>query len=725
MAEFNCWGVRKLLAMFASSTCIVGCILATVATTDPSQEQRARYERYLDYPSLIRGGTLTPNWMADGDRFWFVDETAEDAAIQVVDPTLNTQEPLEEVSALDSERVQFEIEGQTYVLNVASYSVEKLDSDGASGSGRPNRPPMPERASPDGKFFAFVKEGDVWLRAAEDGATVTLTQGATDTKVWNLHSRRWNAWSPDSRKLVAFQVDNKDVFRAPQVHYLERQETVRLIPFPKTGEPLERSEVFIFDVESKARVRVDLQDTTDQYLVVLGWLPDASEVLLARYSRDFKRVDVLAADAAQGTVRTLLTETADTFVQTMHDVLYFRDCGFTLLPDGKHFIWESTRDGWNHLYLYNIANAKLIRQLTAGDFPVLRVVELDEMEGWVYFTAHAESRLYDTHVYRVRLDGGDSHRLTDGDGQHAVTFSPSKQFFVDTFSSISTPPKSQLRSANGELLRTLAEADISELESVGWMPPEEFVVKAADGETDLYGVMFKPADFDPAKKYPVIDYIYGGPQGVFQYRDFMEYSPFNRLPRALPQLGYIVVMVDGRGTPERSKAFQDVIYGNWGRYVIPDHAAAIRQLGDRYSYVDLDRVGIFGHSWGGYHTTRALAQAPELFKVGVASGPTQTAWTGALHEPYMGLPAAENAEAYDYADNTIGIWPGKITGHLLLSTGTSDQGTLKELYMMVDALSKAGVVHDQLLLPGVGHGYAGHGRGLYEKTTVRYFQEHL
>jgi dipeptidyl aminopeptidase/acylaminoacyl peptidase len=374
--------------------------------------------------------------------------------------------------------------------------------------------------------------------------------------------------------------------------------------------------------------------------------------------------------------------------------------------------------------LYN-REGTLIRRLTEGSFPVLQVVAVDEKSGWVYFTAHAEKRLYDTHLYRVNFDGKGFTRLTDGIGQHDVEFAPSKEFFLDTHSSTGRPPAVELKRADGKLLRTVSKANLEALGELNWSPPEELVVKAADKKTELYGVLYKPHDFDPSRKYPVIDFIYAGPQTTVVPRTFADARGLH--PQAFAQLGFITFVVDGRGTPERGKEFQDVVYGNVGRNEIPDHVAALRQLSERRPYMDLGRVGILGHSYGGYFALRAMLMAPDVYHVGVASAPVadlaETPANGI--EPYLGLPQ-NNREAYEYSANLR--LAGSLRGKLLLMIGTSDDDVRFSSAMKIaDALIRANKPYDLVVLPEQPHSLirTGGAYAYWQEAVRRYFQERL
>ena len=738
-----------------------------------ADSRQAVFEQYLDFAALVKGASIEPNWLADGSSFWYADGGPANRVIWRVDPAADALEPLFDVQRLraaiaasigheppyagvpfetfqltpDGAAATFSLEGRRFSLDLATYQVEEQPAPAATVAAGvrpgtfPRRGyfgmaiPSPEVLSPDGKWYATLVDDNVALRSAADGSTHALTTDGTFDDAWDVESTRltlgagitivyvpFTPWSPDSLKLFATLTDRSKLPRKGELRYMETIERTIPRPFATAGGHLDHVRPYILHILSGERIAIDV-DTENRYFSLLGWLPDSSEALFARFSRDFKSVDIMAANALDGSVRTLFTETAETFVKIQHDVISFGNTGFTALPDGDGFLWESTRDGWNHLYLYR-NDGRLERQLTRGQFPVLEVRKIDRENGWVYFTAHGERpRVYDTHLYRVALDGGAMERLTEGEGQHAVKFSPSLAYFVDTHSSPSRAPRVDLRAADGALIRTLAEADTSALDSLGWTPTVEFSVKAADGETDLWGVMHRPYDFDPGKKYPVLEYLYAGPQIVATDRTFsLGLSKTQNLPRAMAQLGYVVVTLDGRGTPERSKAFQDVIYRSWGRNEIADHAAAIRQLGERHPFMDLDRVGIWGHSWGGYYAFAALAQAPDLYRAAVSSAPGFNPYASLLYEPYLDLPERAK-DAYDFA-TPYRLAP-QVKGRLMLVGGLADFATFPEFMRMSRALIDAGIDHDQVVLPEEGHGYTGVAEDYFIRKLADFFARNV
>jgi len=714
-------------------------------------EREAMYYRYLEFPSYVKGGSVEPHWMADGSSFWYAEGAPANTVIWKIDPKANTKQPLfdterlrqaltpllghklpyqglpfAEFTFVDGEKaVQFAVEDKEYVLQLNTYTITQAPAFSEEEKSR-LVPQAGEVLSPDRRWFAAVKEHNLWLRSTYDGRSVQITTDGIEDYAWNMEGAQW---SPDSFKLAVQKADYRKVPKIPVVHWLKPTVEVEWVPFPIAGGANPQTELFIVDVLSKRQVRVDVGEESGQDIYILSWRPDGSELLFFRRSRDHKKLDLMAANSKTGSTRVILTETQKTFVRFP---FWGWTTPFTLLEDGMRFIWMSERDGWNHLYFYDLGG-NLVRRLTEGSFPVLRVVAVDEKAGWVYFIAHGDrQRPYDTHLYRVNLEGKEFTRLTEATGQHdapriapwllarasPIQFAPSKQFFLDTHSSVDRPPAVELRRADGTLLQTLSKANIDALKELQWSPPEEFVVKAADGKTDLYGILYKPYDFDPNKKYPVIESIYARPEWTVVPQTFTS-NRWGIPAQALAQLGFITFIVEGRGTSERGKEFQDVVYGNIGRYEIPDHVVALKQLGEERPYMDLSRVGIKGKSSGGYMAVRALLLAPEVYHVGVASAQhpqAGVAW-------YIGLPQ-NNKEAYDYASNLR--FADNLKGKLLLIHGTSDRvvpfsATMK----MVEALIRANKPYDLIVLPGFRHLYNGNSKTYWLEAIRRYFQEHL
>ena len=763
--------LRSLLPLL-----LVLAVLVPPASTQVTPEREAAYQRYLDFGSLIEGGRVAPNWMPDGNSFWYAEGGPQHTVIHRVDPNTGTVDelfdtprlravltealghepaglgvPFRQLAFAGTSSVQFTVEGQTFVLNLDTYAVQRLrppsslslvsylvsETERATPKtfvrevfqGLGPRP-YPERLSPDGQWFVGLDNHNLTLRATVDGRIVPLTDDGNEFEQWDVETTLWNPWSPGSQRLVVARIDSRGMPRIPTIKWLKPLEEAEFIPTMLAGGELYDTRLHILDLHTRTPMPVQQDTTADYYYRVLTWLPDGSEVVFARYSRVMDRVDIQAADAATGAVRTLATEVSATFVTHHHDAVWGSRTGFRLLPDASGFILVSERDGWRHLYLYDM-DGNLVRRLTEGDFPVEGVVSVDQENEWVYFTAQTDpDRPYDLHLNRVTLDGTGRTQLTEGKGRHTVSMAPSHGHFVDTYSSVDTPPRSVLRRADGELVLALSEADISRLEEVGWAPPREVVVKAADGQTDLWATMYFPYDFNPARRYPVVEYIYGGPQTTIRPMDFggdpfglgSDFARMANFNRALANMGFIVVILDARGTPGRSKAFHDVIVKNWGKPVVADHAAAIRQLIERFDFLDGDRVGIMGASWGGYYSTRSILEEPGVYKVGISEVPGYDMYAFHLYEPYLGMPQ-QNRDHYEAA-NVFRMAP-TLKGRLLLIGGINDTGTQADLFQMSETLVRARIQHDMMVYANTGHGALGQTGEYNFELKKDYFVKHL
>jgi dipeptidyl aminopeptidase/acylaminoacyl peptidase len=743
---------------------LLGIAAASLARAQTTADAEAMYRRYLGLGSLVRNAAVRAAWLPDGSGFWFALGAPESTVVYRVDPRANTREPLFDVSRLrqalrrdlgreppgsglpfrqfsfgDGQRsVRFALEGRDYELRLADYLLRALppgsEAERARFTPRVARPRFPftgadllESLSPDSSWFLTFKDHDVWLRSTGDGRSVQLTSDGTEHYAWQS-----GAWSPDGRLVLAVKVDDRAVHKVPIVHWLGREEAVEWLPFPLTGGVLSHSELHVLEVASGRARRIDTGATPgEQYIWPLAWRQSGSEFLFLRMTRNWKVVELLAANPSTGASRVILVERQPTFIKGIAlnpGVVNL----LTQVGDDRHLIWQSERDGWDHLYLYDF-DGKLVRRLTSGAFPVLEVQGVDPRRGWVYFTAHAEPRIYDTHLYRAPLwTSAGMQRLTEAEGQHEVQLSPSREFFLDTHSTPLRPPVVELRRADGALLQTLARADTMGLAALRRTPPEEVVVKAADGVTDLHGILYKPYDFDPSRKYPVIEYIYAGPQVSIVPRTFVPGGALGndiQFGYALAQMGYLLFVVDGRGTTERGKAFQDVVYGNLGRYEIPDHAAALRNAAATRPYMDLERVGVFGASYGGFFTIRAMLLAPELYRVGVATAPAGSRSDGPSSsvEPYMDVPSTF-PEALRYSSNEPLM--GRLRGKLLMIIGTSDLNTpFANTMRYVDELARADKPYSLIVLPEMNHSIRyrdGTGRHPYWRESVkRFFLENL
>ncbi|HUU51379.1 MAG TPA: DPP IV N-terminal domain-containing protein [Candidatus Heimdallarchaeota archaeon] len=735
---------------------LIGICLVTnpVLSDEPQKSEREEmYYKYLGYLSLIEGGTVQAHWMADKNSFWYAEGYPAETVIYKVDPEANTKESLFDTAKIrealtevlgyeppykslpfntftfidDEKSIKFAVEGKEFICPLDTYKITAVPplsaEERARTTPRPvhkgffaSAPDVMEVLSTDGCWFLGAEGYNLYIRSTYDGRSEPLTKCGIKDYEWNVSGAKW---SPDGLKVTAIKIDTRKVLRIPIMHWLKITEEVEYASYAKAGGPIPQYELYIVDIMSKKAVKVDLGAEPDQFLAVSGWKPDGAELFVGRTDREHKKVDVLGVNPETGESRVILSEVSDTFVygidtSPLGKMKFFKDF--------SKFLWISERDGWAHIYLYD-TKGNLIKRLTQGKFPVVDIVAVDEEDGWVYFRAHAEERLYDTHLYRIDLQGQGFQRLTEAIGQHSIQFAPSHEFFLDTHSNIDRPPVVELKKADGTVLQTLSKANIDKLKELKWSPPEEFVVKADDGKTDLYGVMFKPYDFDPNKKYPMLDHIYNGPQTTWVPRSFRNGNILR--PIAMAQLDFISVVIDGRGTPHRGKAFQDMVYKNFGQHEIPDHVAAMKQLAKERPYIDLDRVGIFGGSWGGYMTIRAMVLAPNFYRVGVATNPVADHYDHAASaiEPYMGLPQ-ENKEAYEKSSSLK--LAHKLKGKLLLICSTNDvNATFSATMKMCEALIRADKPFDLLVMPNQDHHPKGQSQRYWLDAVRRYFQEHL
>ena len=708
------------------------------------------YTAYMNFASLVKGGSVQAYWMQDGSSFWFAEGAPDSTIIYKVDPEANTRVVLIDPERLrqaltpllgheppgrglpfeafefqdDENSVKVTLEEKDFVLRLDTYEIRESPAADVSHAipqsipipGEPDWPASRELLSPDGRWLLGFKDNNLMLRSTLDGRTIPLTSDGVEDHLWfPFPPGTWASWSPDGTKIVAGKLDWRGVPKVPVPCFTEGED-VRWEYYPTAGDPHGKTELYVLSIPDGRTVSIDLGDDTDPYYVsILGWQTDGSSILVARGHWYGTRAELLAADPATGATQLLFEE--DREVPFRPQFTPLAGGGFIRLSPGP---WESDTRGTEQLHLHDI-DGGWVRTLTPDTLRAAWVIAGDEATGWVYWRGRTKDPRADAHLYRVRLDGTELTRLTEGEGYHNVELSPSKRFFIDHHNSTARPPSAELRSVEGVLLQTLSTADITDLEALGWSPPESFVVKAADGTTDIFGGIYKPNDFDPNKKYPVIQSIYAAPFSDDAPRAFSPGWVGYEQHRALAQLGFITVRMDWRGflgwgTPE------EPVYGNIGRYEIPDHVAALKQLAAERPYMDLSRVGISGVSYGGYTTIRAMLQAPDFYKVGVAISPITDMAEHFGNDGNLG-PIETNQEAYEYASN-IPI-AKNLRGKLLLIHGTCDALVLHTM-RIIEEFARTGRPYDLLLLPGEGHDLSTGEHAAYWLDAIRrYFVEHL
>ncbi len=680
----------------------------------------ARAEKYLapNLAGLVVGGSVVPNWLpaslsttgaaapqaaSKDERFWYRNQTLTGTEIVVVDPAAKSRTSYADCAAAH-------VDCATEAAGGGGRGGRAAASGPSSSDGKPLN------LSPDRRRAVFVRAWNLWLRDMTTGEERALTTDgapyfgyATDNAGWSSSDRAVAAWSPDSKKLATQQQDERNVGEMYLVSTTVGHPALRVSKFPLPGDPvMAMVHRVIVDTDTGAVTRLQMEP--DFHRATLGddlsmndynWSPDATRLALASVSRDHKHVWVRVADAATGAVRTVFEEVVPT---------QFESRGWRVLWSSNEVVWHSERDNWGQLYLYDLQSGHLKRQITNGEGPIVQIAKIDEKTRTLWFGANGREKGQDPyylHFYRTSLDGGPSVALTPDNGTHTIQISPSGAFIVDAFSAPDTPPSVVLRDAEGREIMLLAKADISKLLATGWRPPLPIKMTAHDGKTDLYGLLFRPTNFDPSKKYPIVNNVYPGPQtGSTGSRAF---TAARGDRQALAELGFIVVTIDGMGTPGRSKAFQDAYYGAMGRdNTIPDQIAGMKELAATYPWIDLSRAGIWGHSGGGFATTTAMFRFPDFFKAGIAESGNhdQRENEDDWGERYQGLVAknADGTDSYDAEANQN--FAKNLKGHLLLAHGTMDTNVPPyQTLLVADALIKANKDFELILLPNQNHGY--------------------
>jgi len=578
--------------------------------------------------------------------------------------------------------------------------------------------------SPDGRSTAFVRDWNLWIRDVTTKKETQLTTDgvkdfgyATDNAGWTRSDRPILVWSPDSKKIATFQQDQRNVGEMYVVDTRVGHPNLQAWKYPLPGDAVVTMiHRVVIDVATGKITRFQMEP--DQHRSSLcddiacrggewsdvQWGEDGTAVAFVSTARDHKREQLYVADASTGVVRTVMEEKAETFFEAGNGRVNWR-----FLPRSNEVIWFSERDGWGQLYLYDLKTGREKAQITKGEGNVTQLLHVDEQNRVLYFAAVGKESgrdPYFRHFYRIGMDGQNLRLLTPGDADHDITVSPSGRFFVDVYSKPDVPPVAELRDADGTLLMTLEAADISRLTARGWRPPMPITVKARDGSTDLYGLLYKPTTLDPSRKYPIVNHIYPGPQtGSVGGRTF---SAARGDAQALAELGFIVVEIDGMGTPWRSKRFHEAYYGNMGDNTLADQVAGMRELARRFSWIDVDRAGIYGHSGGGYAAADAMFRYPDFFKVGIseAGNHDNRSYEDDWAEKWQGL-LRMNADGTTNYDNQANQLVAKnLKGKLLLAHGTMDTNVPPyNTLLVVNELIKANKDFDLLMLPNRGHGF--------------------
>ncbi len=746
---------------------------AAHAQTNITAKDYERAEKFMNYHTdlLVDGGTVRPNWM-DGDRFWYLATTSQKNEFILVDPAKKTRSAAfdhqklaaalsatsgtkYEANKLPFQTISFSADGK-YVLFTSDakkwkydLSTAQLTADegvavaqsgattaaGRGGRGAGARGGGNDIPSPDGKRSVFIKDWNLWLRDLTTNKETQLTTDgvkdfgyATDNAGWKMSDRPVVRWSPDSKKVATFKQDQRNVSDMYLVTTNVGKPTLRAWKYPLPGDKeIAMIQRVIIDVET-AKVII-LQVAPDPHRASLSddisssgtfddvdWTENASQLAFLSTSRDHKQEKFRIADAATGAVREVFEEVVATQYESGRGAINWR-----YLANTNEILWYSERDNWGHLYLYDAATGKLKNQITKGEWVVSRLIKVDEKARMLYFTTTGRdaSNPYFSRLCKIGFDGKGLVELTPGEGTHNASFSPSGNYVIDTYSKPDVAPVTVLRDLNGKLITELEKTDVSRLTATGWHPVTPVSVKAGDGKTDIYGLVFTPTKMDPNKKYPVIDYIYPGPQGGSVGN--WAFSTSRGDNQSLAELGFIVVMIEGTSNPNRSKAYHDMNYGNMGDNTLPDQIAAIRQLSQKFP-IDTNRVGIWGHSGGGFATAAAMFRYPDFFKVGISeSGNHENRnYEDDWGERYNGLVENSNYDAQ--ANQNIAK---NLKGKLMLAHGMMDNNVPPyNTLLVVEALEKANKSFDLVLFPNSAHGFGAYGPYMMRRRWD-YFVKHL
>lgn len=753
--------LHQKIALFA---CIIalagGSLLPAGEKITAKNYERAWKMMSPDLHDHITGEVQNRGWLDHG-RLWFCRSTADGPSWFIADPqskkirkafdheklaaalsAASGKElaaddlPVRRISLKDNGKaLVYNTEKHRYQCDLTTYRCVEKEKEGPDKTYYNNA-----SFSPDDRYRAFIRDHDLWAEDLKSGKSIRLTEDgrkdfgyATNNAGWTRNEHPVLLWAPGSDKIATFQQDARGVQEMTLVPTGVGHPEVETWKYPLPGdEHIFRLQRVIIHLDPLRVVRLQMDpdpqrsSITDHVagrggkLLDARWSPDGTRLAFVSTSRNHQTVTLRVADADTGEVRDVLTETTKTYFESGYSEPNWR-----ILWDRNEVLWFSERNNWGHLYLYDLKSGRLKRQVTRGTLNCKKIVKLEEKRGRLYFTGscrEAGNPYYD-YLYTVRLNGRGLRCLTPDRGHHRISLSPCKKYMIHTVSTVSRPPAVTLETLSGRRILTLAEADISELLATGWKPPEVIRARGRDGKTDCYGLMYKPSHFDPSRSYPVINYIYPGPQsGSVRGFSFSAVSG----NRGLAELGFIVVAVNGMGTPGRSKSFHDTWYGNMGDNTIPDQIAVMKALAEEHPWIDLDHVGIYGHSGGGNASTTAILQYPDFFHVAVSQSGNHDnrIYEAPWGEKWQGLYEEYEDGSTNYDNQANQRLAGNLKGKLLLAHGMMDDNVMPySTLLVVQELIKHNRDFDLLLFPNSRHGYRY--RDYMTRRRWDYFVTHL
>jgi len=705
-------------------------------------------DKNLIYKTTVKGGSNFKIAKLDGSSNVVAfdhKKMAQAINIHTASEYTSLDLPLRELQISKSGDITFKIDATLYSVDLASFDIETLPS-----TSRPN-----EILSPDKQKAAFIRDFNLWIRNTSTNQETQLTFDgikdfgyATNNAGWTKRDSPVLLWSVQSNKIATFQHDSRGVGEMYLWSTKVGHPDLEKWKYPLPGDSLIfRIQRVVIHLEPTPRL-VRLKMAPDPHRSTISdhiagrngifldveWSKDGSQLGFVSSSRDHKSAHLKVANPTTGEVRSILQEEIATYFESGN-----RMVNWHVLKNSNEVLWFSERDNWGHLYLYDLTTGELKSQITKGDWSVLQVHKIDEENRHIYFLGSnkEEGDPYFQYLYRINMDGSELKILTPEIANHNINWNGSKTYFSDSYSTPVTPGKSVLRKLDGSVVSELEEGDISDLKASGWVPPHPFVVKARDEKTDIYGLMYKPTNFDQSKSYPVLNYLYPGPQsGSVGSRSFRSSRSDKQ---SLAELGFIVVEVDAMGSPGRSKSFHDAYYGNMGDNGLPDQIGMIKQLAAKNAWMDLDRVGIWGHSGGGFASTDGILRYPEFYKVAVSGAGNHDnrnyeddwgeKWQGLLEDSKTNSATSVDLEIQEqpgtnYDNQANQLLAGNLKGKLLIAHGMMDANVHPSNTMLVvDALIKADKDFDMLVFPNARHGF-GNSR-YFLKRRWDYFVTHL
>jgi len=721
--------LQRILLSFFVAVQLASTSFGAFAQVTSADYQRA--DSILKLNDLVYHQINSVNWIDQTSNFWYQVKTREGVAYYLVDAAKSTRTTLFDTEKLvlqlnkqpgikttpklvhlqklkfdlRTNQFHFEFSNAYWTCTLKNYTLLK-DSMVRAEAPKPywndnfdelgNKPVT----SPDSTWEAYIKNYNVYIRNSHDKKEIPLSFDGSEGDLYSS----FFSWSPDSKKLAVNKVrKNAEHY----IYFVESSPKTQLQPilqkryYLKPGDALPIKHPSLFDITTLKQIPVNTQPFENQFdISYLKWNAGSTAFTFDFNQRGHQTFQVVEVNGTSGEARVIVDEQSKTYID--YSGKYFR---YDLEKRGE-IVWASERDGWNHLYLIDWKTGKVKNQITQGSWPVREVVKVDEEKGTILFKASGRNPgedPYFVHLYKINVDGTSLVDLTPEKMDHQVSFSPDFSYFTDTYSTVDTPSETVLRRAlDGSLIMQLEKSDISDVVAKGWIAPEPFVAKARDGKTDIWGNIYRPTTFDPKKKYPIIEYIYAGPQSSFAQKSF---RPASGAFSGLAELGFIVVQLDGMGTSNRSKEFQEVCWKNLKDAGFPDRILWIKAAAEKYSYMDTTRVGLFGGSAGGQNTLSGLLFHPEFYKAGSSScgchdNRMDKMW---WNEQWMGYPIGPQYAECSNVENAA-----RLQGKLLLILGEMDDNVDPSSTMqVVNALINAKKEFELVVLPGSNHTLGG------------------